>query len=47
MAQYDNRALSVEEVIRTLPDHIPVDQFRNKLIERRSEKGKVRNIIIM
>jgi len=43
MAEYDNPELSVDEVMRTLPDHLLIikDQFRNKLIMRRSEKGKV------
>jgi len=41
MTQYDNPNLSIDEVLQTLPDHVMKDQFRNKLIDRRSEKGKV------
>jgi len=41
MSKYDNRDLTVDEVLRTIPEHLPKDQFRNKLKERRSDKGKV------
>jgi len=45
--KYDNPNLTIDEVMSTLPDYIIKDQFLNKLKERRSEKGKVGNLIFI
>ncbi|KMZ64884.1 hypothetical protein ZOSMA_346G00050 [Zostera marina] len=37
--KYNNKDLTVEEVIRTLPDYIIKDQFLKKLMKRRSPRG--------
>lgn len=42
MSKYDNRDLTPDEVLKTLPDYIPKDQFARKLHDRRSKKGLVR-----
>ncbi|KMZ74827.1 hypothetical protein ZOSMA_1224G00020 [Zostera marina] len=41
--KYNNKDLTVEEVMKTLPDYIIKEQFLKKLIERRSPRELVRN----
>lgn len=52
MTQYDNLDMSIEEVIHTLPKHVIKEQFRRKIIDKRSEKehvckwfGSIKNLL--
>ena len=49
MSKYDNRDLTPDEVLKTLPDYIPKDQFARKLHDRRSKKriGKYLFLLII